>query len=69
MVCMPANPNISPVKSAERLQGALILVFETVLTEFCRCQSVPPMKCSLGALDGALSKPISRVERSALTAV
>mgnify|MGYP000148992402 CR=1 FL=1 len=44
-----ANPDISQERSAEQPEGALLLVFKTVLTGFRRCQSVALEKCSSDA--------------------
>lgn len=44
-----ASPDISQERSAEQPEGALLLVFKTVLTGFRRCQSVALEKCSSDA--------------------
>ena len=43
------SPDISQERSAEQPEGALLLVFKTVLTGFRRCQSVALEKCSSDA--------------------
>lgn len=47
--CGELSPDISQERSAEQPEGALLLVFKTVLTGFRRCQSVALEKCSSDA--------------------